>query len=284
MCDHVNMIYLQQHFNKLQNVRTVLEVGSFFVNGNGKYFIQSLGLEYVGIDLRSGPDVDLVCDITDANINNILQRAYPQYKEFDLILCMNVLEHIYDPIRALDNMKGLLKPGGYLLLVTPLVWDLHEYPHDYYRLNPDFFREYFSRNGFSILTGTFLLSIRDSKQFYPNINILPMLHPHIYNFVVTLEALAMISTEAITLQNELVEKGYIAPTGVIYDSFVDTIEAGKEIALSPRFASIQSRVHNLLKTAYIGKLLHKLCRLSSVINESWSHTYLNVIAQKGLSC
>src|SRR5207302_1798418 len=38
---------------------------------------------------------------------------------FDLIVCMNVLEHIEDDYRALRHMLSLLRPGGTLFLLVP---------------------------------------------------------------------------------------------------------------------------------------------------------------------
>lgn len=40
-------------------------------------------------------------------------------ESFDLITCSEVLEHIRNPVRALREMRRMLKPGGKLLLSTP---------------------------------------------------------------------------------------------------------------------------------------------------------------------
>lgn len=40
-------------------------------------------------------------------------------KKFDTIVCMNVLEHIKDDRRALDNMRRLLRKKGRLVLLVP---------------------------------------------------------------------------------------------------------------------------------------------------------------------
>jgi SAM-dependent methyltransferase len=37
----------------------------------------------------------------------------------DLVACTQVLEHIEDDLRALDELNRILKPGGYLLLAVP---------------------------------------------------------------------------------------------------------------------------------------------------------------------
>jgi SAM-dependent methyltransferase len=174
--DTVNLTYFKNHFEKLGDIRKVLEIGSFNVNGNCKEFILDKGLSYLGIDLREGPDVDVIHDITD---DRILLPFSWKYKFFDLIICMNVLEHIYNPIHALDNMFYLLERNGHLVIISPVIWDLHDYPHDYCRLNPDFYKQYALSNNLSIVDGTFLFSTRDSGEFFGDLETLPK-DDHIY--------------------------------------------------------------------------------------------------------
>lgn len=38
---------------------------------------------------------------------------------FDTVVCLNVLEHISDDLQALKTMRSKLRPGGFLLLLTP---------------------------------------------------------------------------------------------------------------------------------------------------------------------
>lgn len=38
--------------------------------------------------------------------------------EFDVILCLDVLEHVYDPVKELERIYSALKPGGVLCLVV----------------------------------------------------------------------------------------------------------------------------------------------------------------------
>lgn len=40
-------------------------------------------------------------------------------KKYNAIVCLNVLEHIKDDTKALENMFNLLKPSGYLILLVP---------------------------------------------------------------------------------------------------------------------------------------------------------------------
>jgi SAM-dependent methyltransferase len=39
--------------------------------------------------------------------------------EFDTVICLNVLEHVEDDLRALSHMQSVLKPGGRLVLLVP---------------------------------------------------------------------------------------------------------------------------------------------------------------------
>jgi SAM-dependent methyltransferase len=52
---------------------------------------------------------------------------------FDLVLCTQVLEHVADPAMVLAECARVLRPDGVLAVTVPLVWQLHEQPHDYFR-------------------------------------------------------------------------------------------------------------------------------------------------------
>jgi SAM-dependent methyltransferase len=52
---------------------------------------------------------------------------------FDTVLCTEVLEHLTEPQRAIDEMYRVLKPGGALLLTTRFLFPIHDAPHDYFR-------------------------------------------------------------------------------------------------------------------------------------------------------
>jgi SAM-dependent methyltransferase len=67
----------------------------------------------------------------------------------DAILCTQVLEHVPQPLAVLTEFHRLLRPGGRLWMTAPLVWYLHEQPHDYYRYTPHGLRYLLERAGFS---------------------------------------------------------------------------------------------------------------------------------------
>jgi ubiquinone/menaquinone biosynthesis C-methylase UbiE len=50
---------------------------------------------------------------------------------FDAVLCIEVLEHVPDPVRALEELCRLLKPGGILLVTAPFCSLTHFAPYHF---------------------------------------------------------------------------------------------------------------------------------------------------------
>jgi SAM-dependent methyltransferase len=109
---------------------SVLEVGAR-ENSTGfrGYFASNekpMVTEYVGTDIESGTDVDVVCDLTAPE--NPLPKNH-----FDLVICCSVMEHVPNPWVMAEKISELVKPGGKLYIAVPWVWKYHGYPKDYYR-------------------------------------------------------------------------------------------------------------------------------------------------------
>ena len=51
----------------------------------------------------------------------------------DVVVSVNVLEHVREPQSVLREMARVLKPGGRLYLVAPQAWQVHQAPEDYLR-------------------------------------------------------------------------------------------------------------------------------------------------------
>lgn len=80
--------------------------------GFSEFFRSLRGVRYVGCDLQPCPERGL----EQVDILNIPHAD----NTFDLIVCIHVLEHIRDDLRAIRELQRCLKPGGKLLLAVPI--------------------------------------------------------------------------------------------------------------------------------------------------------------------
>jgi len=53
--------------------------------------------------------------------------------KYEVILCLSVLEHIYDYQKAIDNLHAALREGGQCVIFAPFGYPLHDEPGDYWR-------------------------------------------------------------------------------------------------------------------------------------------------------
>jgi SAM-dependent methyltransferase len=68
---------------------------------------------------------------------------------FDVVICTEVLEHIPEPIRVVEEISRLLRKGGLLILTAPLGSGLHQEPYHFYGgYTPYWYEHVLSRAGF----------------------------------------------------------------------------------------------------------------------------------------
>lgn len=102
----------------------------------------SAATSYVGVDHQSDrSQPDIVASALDLPLEN---------QSFDTVVSTELLEHVSDPLRALQEMHRVLKPGGYLILSTPLYWPRHEIPYDFYRYPYDGLLHLVKESGFEL--------------------------------------------------------------------------------------------------------------------------------------
>jgi SAM-dependent methyltransferase len=108
----------------------VLEVGSRQVPGQeGLGDLRDLfrGKDYVGLDVRPGPGVDLIGDV----------EALPHPGgSVGTVLALSAFEHVRHFWRGFAEVRRVLRPGGALLVACPFYFHLHAHPDDYWRFSP----------------------------------------------------------------------------------------------------------------------------------------------------
>src|SRR5262245_14473636 len=80
--------------------------------------------EYVGVDVVPAEHVDVVASV---------ERLPLDDASFDVVLCIQVLEHVDDPARALRELHRVTRPGGRVLLSTHGTQVFHPAPSDHWR-------------------------------------------------------------------------------------------------------------------------------------------------------
>jgi SAM-dependent methyltransferase len=86
--------------------------------------------EYIGCDIQAGPGVDRIDDIHSLSMPD---------ESVGTVVCLETLEHVADPIRAVQEMHRVLKPGGVLAISSLMFFPIHEHPWDFWRFTPEGF-------------------------------------------------------------------------------------------------------------------------------------------------
>lgn len=91
----------------------------------------SRGIDYKILDPVSDYNPDIIGDIHNLPFADNSQ---------DAIICVAVLEHVENPIRACEEIFRVLKPGGYCFVYAPFLYYFHAekcYYKDYWRFTKD---------------------------------------------------------------------------------------------------------------------------------------------------
>lgn len=89
------------------------------------------GETYVGTDLRDGPGVDQLQDVS--------ALGYPS-ASVGTALAIETFEHVFEIRAAFDEVFRVLRPGGIFVVTLPLNFRIHAFPDDYWRMTPSCLR------------------------------------------------------------------------------------------------------------------------------------------------
>lgn len=85
-------------------------------------------------------DINAFEDYPDYLVDICNHRTFPS-KKFDAVICHSVLEHTYDPIRAVENLYEILNDRGVFFGFVPFLMKYHAPKsllfQDYYRFSKD---------------------------------------------------------------------------------------------------------------------------------------------------
>jgi SAM-dependent methyltransferase len=81
-------------------------------------------MPYVGMDFSASYRPDVVAMAGDLPFAG---------ESFATVFCTEVLEHVPEPMRVLNECHRVLEDDGILYLTAPMTWYLHYEPYDFYR-------------------------------------------------------------------------------------------------------------------------------------------------------
>jgi SAM-dependent methyltransferase len=120
-----------------QVARTVALLGSDArscdIGAGGRRIVPDI----VTIDAVPSNGVDVVADIHALAVRD---------GAFDCVFCTGTLEHVANPVKAVDEIYRILKPGGIVHIDVPFIQGYHPDPTDYWR---------FTLDGLRLLCGRF---------------------------------------------------------------------------------------------------------------------------------
>ena len=141
---HACWAHFLEHLQRIPS-GAILEIGSRARSAITQRQHLPQHLEYLGLDILPGPNVDLVGDAHE------LSRLFPE-RRFAAVFSMAVFEHLAMPWKAALEINHVLAPGGLVFTGSNQTWPLHEEPWDFFRFSSHAWRTLFNpATGFEIL-------------------------------------------------------------------------------------------------------------------------------------
>lgn len=98
--------------------------------------------KYITLDINPDSGVNIIGSVENIPLGD---------SSVDSIVSTQVLEHIKNPQKAVEEFYRVLKSGGYCLVTVPQLNELHEEPNDYFRFTKYGLEEIFRHSGFKII-------------------------------------------------------------------------------------------------------------------------------------
>lgn len=148
-------VWLEETLKQIPAGSRILDAGA----GERKYRRFCNHLDYVAQDFAQydgkGDGAGLQTEKWDQSkldiISDITSIPEPD-ASFDAIMCVEVFEHLPEPVKAIQEFARLLKPGGHLILTAPFCSLTHFSPYHFYTgFNRYFYETHLPENGFEIV-------------------------------------------------------------------------------------------------------------------------------------
>jgi len=134
-------ILFNYNLKKIKVGNDILDIGAG--NERSSYFrFLKLADDYkiTSIDITNERKPDI--------ITNLEEGIPMEANKFDYVMCFNLLEHIYNHQKVVNECQRVLKPNGTLLGTVPFIMHYHADPDDYYRYTHQALKKIFQKANF----------------------------------------------------------------------------------------------------------------------------------------
>lgn len=117
--------FLKKELELIEVDKKVLSVGSGGeINNLIRQYAKESNFHLTTFDISEDMNPDILGDICQYDFKDT---------KYDYIIIAEVLEHLHSPHLAVNNLNGILKSNGKIILTVPFIFPIHEKPYDYYR-------------------------------------------------------------------------------------------------------------------------------------------------------
>ena len=155
--------YKNHYLINLENLK-ILDIGSYDSSGtsfNYRSIFDENTWEYVGMDLKEGPNVDLV-------VSDVYKWDEIPNESFDLVISGQAFEHMEFFWKAIEEIARILKNGGYCCIIAPSSGPVHKNPLDCFRFTSDGMAEIGKYAGLEILE-TYTNNTEESSPWHDSV-------------------------------------------------------------------------------------------------------------------
>jgi len=145
----VNLLGQFQEMMGQRQSPSLIEIGSRARSGTTYRHLFPADCRYVGMDIKEGPNVDVVTDAhTMAGVK----------EKFDFAFSVSVFEHLMMPWVAAQALNGVMNIGGVAYICSHPAWPPHEEPWDFFRFSKDSWKSLFNAfTGFEVIGTSYVL-------------------------------------------------------------------------------------------------------------------------------
>ena len=123
--------------------KSVLDVGSGKKTKQARDYTKGKPKKYVTLDINKEVEPDVVADLN----GDYFKLRINLNQKFDIVFCLETLEHCWNPINAIKALYGMLKENGTCYISIPFINPIHD-EWDMLRFTDEWFERVLPKIGF----------------------------------------------------------------------------------------------------------------------------------------